>query len=290
MRRFDQVTADRVADNRRNWDARAPVHSTSDYYDLGEVPAEARFHPREWQQLGSLEGLSVLHLQCHNGVETLAFAQRGARATGLDFSARSLTAAREVAAGAGVQVRFVEADVYDAGEALEGETFDVVYTGRGSLIYLPDLQAWATVVAGLVKPGGLFYLMEYHPLLCALGLAGCGASRSLSEPLELRYDYLGGGEPAWFDTSETYAPSRDGRPVRGATVSHLWAHTVVEVIGALHAAGLTIDPDMVWETDWVNEPRWDGMERVAPGWWRRPDGGVRIPLMYAAGARRPRGA
>jgi hypothetical protein len=72
----------------------------------------------------------------------------------------------------------------------------------------------------------------------------------------------------------------------GATVSHLWAHSVVEVIGALHAAGLTPDPDMLWETDWVNEPRWNGMVPMAPGWWRRPAGGVRIPLMYALGARR----
>ncbi|WP_440581813.1 class I SAM-dependent methyltransferase [Streptomyces djakartensis] len=285
-RHFDRAAGDLVADNRRNWDARAPVHRDSDHYDLSTVPAQARFHPREWEQLGSLAEASVLHLQCHNGVETIAFAERGAKVTGLDFSSASLAVAREVADEAGVRARFVEADVHDAVEALTGETFDVVYTGRGSLMYLPDLSAWAEVVARLVKPGGLFYLMEYHPLLCAVGLAGSGASRSLTHPLELRYDYLGGGGPASFDTPVTYAPSRSGRPVEGATVSHLWAHSVVEVIGALSAAGLTMDPDMLWETDWVNEPRWDGMVPMAPGWWRRPDGGVRIPLMYALGARR----
>ncbi|WP_207930960.1 class I SAM-dependent methyltransferase [Streptomyces sp. 8K308] len=103
-------------------------------------PAAARFHPREWEDFGPLDGRSVLHLQCHNGVETIAFAQRGtARVTGLDFSEAGLAAARRNAEAAGVAVEFVAADVYDGVAALGGRTFDLVYTGRGSLMFLPDL-------------------------------------------------------------------------------------------------------------------------------------------------------
>jgi SAM-dependent methyltransferase len=285
--RLDPATRRRIAENRRNWDARVRVHADSPYYSLTERAAETRFHPREWEQLGPLDGRSVLHLQCHNGAETLAFAQKGARTTGLDFSGGNLAVARRSARAAGVSVDFVEADVYDAVTALDGRTFDLVYTGRGSLPYLPDLDEWARVVARLLEPGGLVGLMEYHPLLNSLGRTG---PSDPERPLELRHDYLGGGGPLTFDTPHTYAPSRSGLLVEGATVSHEWPHTVVDVLHALHGAGLAVDLDLLWETDWLDWPRWDGMTRVAPGWWRRPEGGISIPLMYTAGARGPTAA
>ncbi len=260
------------------------MHADSPYYSLTERAADTRFHPREWEQLGPLEGRSVLHLQCHNGVETVAFAQKGARTTGVDFSSENLAVARRSAQAAGATVEFVEADVHDAVEALEGRTFDLVYTGRGSLPYLPELRAWAGVVAELLKPGGLVYLMEFHPLLNSIGRAGPGDA---GQPLELRYDYQGGRRAITFDTPHTYAPSRSGLTVEGATVSHEWAHTIVDVLRAMNHAGLAVDLDLLWETDWVDWPRWDGMTQVAPGWWRRPDCSVSIPLMYAVGARKP---
>ncbi|MFD5315879.1 class I SAM-dependent methyltransferase [Streptomyces sp. NPDC127098] len=285
---LDSDARRRIRENRENWDARAPVHAESDFYSLRDRPAAARFHPREWEDFGPLEGRSVLHLQCHNGVETLAFAQRGAaRVTGLDFSGASLDVARRNAEAAGAAVEFVEADVYDAGAALGGRTFDLVYTSRGSLMFLPDLRAWAEVVTGLVAPGGLAYVMEFHPVLNSLGRPGV---RRLDDPLVLRHDYLSGGRPTTFDSRRTYAPSRRGALVEGATVSHEWAHTVVDVIVALGGAGLDVDVDRTWETDWDVLPRWEGMTEVAPGWWRRPDDQLRVPLLYATAARRRAGA
>lgn len=68
----------------------------------------------------------MLPLQCRLGTETIAFAQRGARAVGLDFSAASVAAARGIARKAGLDVTYVQANVYDAVEALGGRQFDVV--------------------------------------------------------------------------------------------------------------------------------------------------------------------
>ncbi|WP_067815403.1 class I SAM-dependent methyltransferase [Actinomadura kijaniata] len=284
----DDVIAQRMADNQANWDARARVHADSEFYDLDRRPAHTRFHPREWQDLGPLGGRTVLHLQCHNGAETLAFAQRGAHATGLDFSAASLREARRNADGHGVDVEWVCADVHDALDALAGRTFDVVYTGRGALIWLPDTRRWAEVVAGLVSPGGLAYVMEFHPLLLSIGLDE-SAAPSIGEEGErlLRHDYLPGDRPITSDHPQTYAPSRSGRVVEGATVSHQWSHTPVEVMKALHDAGLNVDLGLCWETDWLNTRRWDEMVRAAPGWWRLPDHHLKLALMYGVGARRP---
>ena len=73
--------------NRARWDERVPAHAASAFYDLDAVVA-GRDDLRPWEdaELGSLEGLDVVHLQCHIGTDTVALARRGARVVGLDFS------------------------------------------------------------------------------------------------------------------------------------------------------------------------------------------------------------
>ena len=63
----------------------------------------------------------------------------------------------------GQDADFVAADVYDAVDVLGGRRFDVVYTGKGALNWLPDLGRWARVVADLLEPRGVLYLCEFHP-------------------------------------------------------------------------------------------------------------------------------
>ena len=82
---------------------------------------------------------------------------------GLDFSGPAVEAANSLAAETGLDARFVQADVYDAAEALGGERFDVVYTGLGALNWLPDLPRWAEVVASLLDDGGFLYLASSTP-------------------------------------------------------------------------------------------------------------------------------
>jgi 23S rRNA G2069 N7-methylase RlmK/C1962 C5-methylase RlmI len=48
----------------------------------------------EAAELGDVRGKRVLHLQCHIGLDTLRLARLGAVATGLDFSAVAVNAAR----------------------------------------------------------------------------------------------------------------------------------------------------------------------------------------------------
>ncbi|WP_323449999.1 class I SAM-dependent methyltransferase [Streptomyces yaizuensis] len=261
-----------------NWDARTPVHLASDFYGLDDRDRDPAdwFAPFEWADLGDLAGRSVLHLQCHLGTETLAFAERGARTTGLDFSAASVAAARELAARRGREVDYVRANVYDAPEALAGRRFDVVYTGKGALCYLPDLAQWARTVSRLLTDGGRLYIVEFHPLLSALGPSpGPGEGPELL----LRHDYLGGGEVR-KDSPHTYT---DGPAVEGPTVSYEWPHGLGEVVDAVLGAGLRIE--RLRECDELPWPRWPSMDRTPHGWWRLPD--IRIPLLYALLVSRP---
>lgn len=258
--------------NEANWDARTPVHLASRFYGLGESLDPSRwFASWEWEDLGELADRDVLHLQCHLGTETLAFAERGARTVGLDISEATVTAARGIAAKAGLDVTYVRANVYDAVEALEQRRFDVVCTGKGALCYLPDLDRWAETVAQLLRPGGLLYIVEFHPLLNSLGPKP--APDDTGELL-LRHDYLGApGVTVHRDATFTYT---DGPAVAGATESFEWMHGMDEAINALIGAGLTVR--RLRESDELPWPRWPRMERTESGWWRLPE--PRIPLLY----------
>jgi SAM-dependent methyltransferase len=257
--------------NQANWDARTPVHLASRFYGTDQdLDPDRWFAPFEWDDLGELTGRDVVHLQCHLGTETLAFARRGARVTGLDFSPASVAAAHDIADQAGLDVRYVQANVYDAVDALGGRQFDVVYTGKGALCYLPDLDHWADVVARLLRPGGRFYVVEFHPLLNALGPTPAPGD---GPELLLRHDYLGGGGPVHRDATRTYT---DGPAVEGATDSYEWMHGMGEVLSALTQAGLTVRS--LRETEELPWQRWPQMRRTDSGWWRLPE--PRIPLLY----------
>jgi len=133
-----------IADNRTLWDAWTAIHTTSDFYDVQRFrddPADVRIEPWEQAEVGDIAGKRLLHVQCHFGLDTLSWARLGAgHVTGVDFSEPAIAFATELAAETGLadRARFVVSDVYDLPGPLAGETFDVVYTGRGALGWLPS--------------------------------------------------------------------------------------------------------------------------------------------------------
>lgn len=265
--------------NQANWDARTPIHVGSRFYGLdGTVNSADWFADFEWTDLGELAGRDVVHLQCHLGTETVAFAERGARTVGLDISPESIKQARRIAAEHGADVEYVQSNVYDAAAALTGRTFDVVYTGKGAMCYLPDLDRWASVVAGLVRHGGVLYIVEFHPLLYALSVV---PPPDGSEELVLRHDFLGGGGAVERDSTFTYT---DGPALSEARVSYEWMHGVGEVINAVTGTGLCIE--RLRESQRLPWRRWPSMTAAEGGWFQLPDSAPRIPLMYALLARK----
>jgi SAM-dependent methyltransferase len=209
-------------------------------------------------------------MQCHLGTDTLCLARAGAQAKGLDLSAASVAEAAELAAGCGLDVRYVHANVYDAAAALGGERFDIVYTGKGALCWLPDLPRWARTVADLLRPGGLLYLVEFHPLLSSL------ADEQPARDLVIDYDYLPGRGAERVDSPCTYT---DGEQLRENTVSYQWAHGLGDVVNALLGAGLRIDS--LAEHDLAPWPRFPGMTDAGNGWWRLPKERPRVPVVYS---------
>jgi SAM-dependent methyltransferase len=276
--------------NALNWDARTSVHITSRYYGLeeGRTPDPSRwFADFEWEDLGELNDLDALHLQCHLGTETIAFAQRGAHTVGLDISGDAIASARDLATRAAIPVEYVHANVYDAATALEGRQFDIIYTGKGALYYLPDLDAWAKTITRLLRPGGKLYIAEFHPLLNALRPrphSGDGPDLvghdHAAEELVIGHDYLANGV-IQRESTHTYT---DGPALQDSTEFFEWMHGLDDVINAVIGAGLRVETFR--ETHQLPWRRWHRMESTPDGWWQLPASEPRIPLLYALLARR----
>lgn len=271
MSRADEPAGELVAENRRLWDERVPIHTGSSFYDLADFRAGAEvLDAFQLAELGDVTGLDLAHLQCHLGLDALAWARRGARVAGLDFSAPAVRAATELAAEVGLadRARFAAADVYDAVEVLGAESSDVVYTGGGALMWLPDIDRWARTVAQLLRPGGRLYLAEFHPLTGVLDdERGATAAR----------DYFARGAQT-YDSPGSYADRTAETEHNTATE---WHRTLGDVLSAVAAAGLRIE--FVHEHDVIPFQRYGAL--VADGArFRYPAGSARLPLMYSLAA------
>lgn len=220
--------------NRASWDERAPAHAQSPDYavarfleDQGYISGVVRF---DLPLLGDIDGRRGVHLQCHIGTDTVSLARLGAQMTGLDFPPPALKEARRLASATGTDVEFVEADLYDAVDALGAGRFDLVYTGIGALCWLPDIDRWAAVVAELLAPGGRLFIREGHPMLWTLDPRPDGL-------LIVEHPYFEREEPLVFTEPGTYVHT-DTTFQQNTT--HSWNHGLGEIITALLSRGLQL--------------------------------------------------
>jgi SAM-dependent methyltransferase len=255
--------------NRANWDDRVPVHLASSFYDLAGFRAGASsLRPFEVSEVGPVAGRRLVHLQCHIGLDTLSWARRGALVSGLDFSAPAISAASSLAASLGLEATFVVSDVYDAVAAFGGQRFDIVYTGIGALVWLPDIPRWARVVANLLAPGGFLYLVEGHPFVQILD------ESSGSAGLVVARDYFDAA-PQVEDYPYTYTD--------GPALSHSrqveFQHGLGEIVTSLVEAGLRIE--FLHEHDFEAFGRFGSLQRQDDGTYRFPPGQPRVPMMFS---------
>jgi SAM-dependent methyltransferase len=257
--------------NRAFWDERVPIHTASEFYDVeGFLAGATTLRPFEPEEIGDVRGLSLLHLQCHFGLDTLSWARLGAKVTGLDFSQPAIAYAAELAARAGLEAEWVVSDVLRADEALGGRRFDLVYTGLGALNWLGDIERWADVVRSLIAPGGRLHLVEFHPITEVFA----------DETLDVRYDYFHEGPREWPEELGSYA-ELEATTEHNATVE--FAHPLGEVVSAIAARDLRIE--LLHEHDYTLFPRWPMLRREPGGIYRLPEGTPSLPLMYSLVAR-----
>ena len=277
--------------NRLSWNEATKAHN-SHKADQAKFFREGgnKLFPEEMALLGDLRGKSVLHLQCNAGQDTLSIVQLGAKkVTGVDISDEAIEFARKLSAEAGMPATFHRADVYDWLEEAtkEGERWDVVFCSYGAICWLSDLGAWAKGIAAVLKPGGRFVTVEFHPVAWMF-------ERDYSH----RYPYSTEGRPVtWDDGVGDYVGEAGGalspsgwlegvKGFRNPHPVHEFHWGVGEIITSLLEAGLAIEHFK--EYLYVNGDKIYGEMRDLPGRQKTvADGIPSFPLMYSIAARQP---
>lgn len=290
------MSEDYLEINRANWDSRAPIHAENYGIDalLADPQALSEVVRFDLPRLGRLDGLDVVHLQCHLGTDTLSLARLGAASvTGVDLSPVSLAEARQLATAAGVPIDYVEADVYSAPEMLDRQ-FDLVYTGIGAICWLPSIRRWAQTVAALLRPGGRLFIRDGHPVLNSLIQVELGPdpvdrgqqpsiSGAGSQTLALELAYYEQEQWLTWREEHTYA----GDDLVASPVSVEWNHGLAEIVTAVLDAGLQLTS--LAEHDSVPWEPFPGLMSHDPqtGEYRLTDRPQRLPASFTLTAVKP---
>ena len=274
----DSIEQNAIITNRLMWDDRVEAHWKSVMYRRDADALRGGGHclrDEVVEAVGDVAGKSLIHLQCHMGMETLSWARLGADVMGLDFSRPALDKAELLRDELGLEASFVFGNIYDAPKLVDRK-FDVVFQSIGSLCWLPDLEGWSRVVAGLLNPGGKYVLEECHPFISVIEDPP-GATH-----LEPMYPYFH-DEPLVFNDGGDYADP-DGTFTHNRSFE--WVHPLGDVLTRLIEAGLTID--RLTESPRCVFPRYRMMEQTGPGDWELP-GQLRgkLPMSYILTAHKP---
>ncbi|MFR9773866.1 class I SAM-dependent methyltransferase [Nocardia sp. SC052] len=261
-----------IASNKALWDEWAAIHAQGSWYNLDAVRAGAdKLRPYEVAEIGEVAGLSLLHLQCQIGTDSVSWARRGARVTGVDISSVAIQIATDLARDVGVDAQFVVSDVMRLDEVLTGQ-WDIVYASRGILGWLPDLTIWAQIVSRFVAPGGFLYLTDVHPV--AKTLDPSTPEVRVSQP------YWHRSEPFRHAVQGSYA---DPSALVESSEKYLWTHSTGDLLTAIADAGLRLE--------FFHEFPW--LDRQLPSLTQRgqrefiPPHGIELPLYFSLRARMP---
>ncbi len=255
--------------NRDLWNELTPIHARSAFYDVeGFKRGRITLASIEREELGDVAGKSLLHLQCHFGMDTLSWARLGAQVTGVDFSEEAIALAQSLSRELDIPARFIQTNIYDLPDVLT-EQFDIVFTSYGVLCWLPDLERWGQVIARYLKPGGTFYMVEDHPFRAIFDSTRNGDDYRVS------LSYFQEAEPLRFEGDGDYADPN----ARVTHHSYEWLHSLGAIVNALIGAGLRIEflrefPVCAWQA-------FPFLEKGADGWWRARDGMIPIPMTFS---------
>jgi SAM-dependent methyltransferase len=268
--------------NKESWNKRTVVHRDSAFYGLKEFKAgETSLTKIELEEVGDVKGKSLLHLQCHFGMDTLSWSRLGAKCVGVDLSDEAIKTAKELNVELGLDAEFVCCNVYDLhpqnieyskvspfGGDLEG-AFDVVFTSYGTIGWLPDLDKWAELISYYLKPGGIFYIADFHPALWMMD----------DDFTFIKYSYFN-TEVIVDETEGTY--SDRNAPIK--TLNYGWNHPFSEILNALIKNGLTI----LHLNEYPFSPFncFNNVEQGKDGMWRIKNMNEKLPIMYSIKARK----
>lgn len=257
-------------ENKHLWNQRTVVHKDSSFYDLNSfLQGKSSLNEIELKELGNIEGKKILHLQCHFGMDSLSLARMGAEVTGIDLSDVAIAEAKKLNDQLSLDAKFICCNVYDLKNHLD-EQFDIVFTSYGVIGWLPDLTKWAEIISHYLKPGGFFYIAEFHPVVWMLD----------EDFKEVKY-YYHNQETIIMDSQGTYAdPNADIQ-----SKEYSWNHSISEVLNALLSQKLHLE--FFNEYSYSPYPCFNNIVQGSDGNWRVKGMEDKIPMVYSLKAIKP---
>lgn len=251
--------------NKIAWNKKVSFHFKSDFYDVASFrKGKSSLQFIELEELGNVEGKSMLHLQCHFGLDSLSWSKLGAEVTAVDFSEEAIRTAKDLSVETGIPAEFICCNIYDL-KALLSKKFDIVFTSYGVVGWLPDLERWGSIISHFLKPGGIFYMVEFHPVMWML-----------DDNFEwFQYSYFKTEEPIKETITGTYAD----RNADISEVQYSWNHSLSEIINSL--AGNDLKLEFFNEFPFSVYNCFANTVRGTDGWWRIKGLEDILPLMYS---------
>lgn len=249
--------------NKESWNKRTAVHFESKFYDNPSfIKGKSPLNSIELDLLGDVKGLSILHLQCHFGQDSIALNRLGAKVTGIDLSDEAIKKAKELNSLCNAEVDFICCDIYDLPQHLD-KKFDIVFTSYGTIAWLPAIDKWAKIISHFLKPKGKFVFAEFHPVVWMFD----------DNFDKLQYRYFN-SEAIIENQTGTYT---DGKAIQVKSVA--WNHGLAEVVNSLIKNGLQIDS--LEEFDYSPYDCFEGTIQIAPRKFRIKHLENKIPMVYA---------
>ena len=250
--------------NKQTWNNKVSIHVASDFYEQEKfINGKNTLPQTDLEALGDVNVKRILHLQCHFGQDSLSLSRLGAKVTGIDFSEEAIAKAKTLNETLGLDAEFICCDVYDTLQQIS-EKYDIVYTSYGTIGWLPDIDKWASIISGALKPNGKLVFFEFHPVVWMFD----------NDFNEVFYNYFK-SEPILEEETGTYAD-------RNVEVEHktiTWNHGLSEVFQSLIKQNINIK--YFKEFDYSNYNCFSHTEEFEPGKFRIQKFGNKIPMMYS---------
>jgi 2-polyprenyl-3-methyl-5-hydroxy-6-metoxy-1,4-benzoquinol methylase len=228
MMESERSYQDKFRINQETWNKKAAAHFTGSFYDVEKFKSTKNsLNHYEIEALGDVNEKSMLHLQCHFGQDSLSWAARGAKVTGVDLSDEAIELASQLSNEIDVPADFVCCNVLDTTSYVEGQ-FDIVFTSYGVIGWLPDLKPWAEMIAQKLKKGGIFYIVEFHPIAWMYDYT--------VSPAVMKYHYS-----LKQSIYEEYVGTYGNEKSDMVSKEYGWNHSLSKVIQSLIDAGLKIN-------------------------------------------------
>ncbi len=258
-----------ISKNLDHWNKRVSVHMSSKMYTMEEfLSGKTSLNPTELEELGDVKGKSLCHLQCHFGQDTISWARKGALVTGLDFSDAAIEAGNKLSNQTGIPAKFVCANVLDAAKAIDSN-FDIVFTSYGTIGWIPELETWANQIFQLLKQNGVFYMVDFHPVVWMYN----------NELTEIEYSYFNVQK---IEETETGSYADKDADIISESVG--WNHPISEIISALINAGLNLEFIHEFGYSWYDV--FSDLEPRNEGGYKHKKYGEKMPMMYSIKCRK----